>query len=171
LPDPARDIAYDNMVNEWGDGPYPQLSVLLVHLRFLSVLHQTHHWTAAGDPFYGDHLLFERLYDGLQPEIDDVAENAVGFGTAQSVDLQLQCQQLLRLVQQFAVQPAVPSVQDLARLSLAAEVAFLAVVKDILQQLDERGMLDPGLDNMLQGLADRHNRNVYLLKRRCATGG
>ena len=33
--EPNLDIVTDNMVSEWGSTPYPQLSVLLAHLKFL----------------------------------------------------------------------------------------------------------------------------------------
>lgn len=165
---PPRDLAFDNAVNEWGAVPYPQLSALLAHLRFLALLHQTSHWTAKGDPFYGDHKLFERLYEGLVEDIDDVAEKAVGLGDERNVDLQLQAQHVLRLAQQFGQQPALPSADDLARRALMAEVAFLAAVERVIGELREVGLLRPGVENMLQALADRHDRNVYLLKRRCA---
>ena len=61
--EPNAHIITDNMIAEWGDTPYPQLSVVLVYLKHLAAIHQNHHWTAIGDPYYGDHLLFQRLYE------------------------------------------------------------------------------------------------------------
>ena len=37
--------------------PFSELSVLLSWCKALSITHQTSHWIASGDPYYGDHLL------------------------------------------------------------------------------------------------------------------
>ena len=57
--EPNLNVVLENMLAEWGGTPYPQLSVALVHLKYLYALHQNHHWTAMGDSYYGDHLLFQ----------------------------------------------------------------------------------------------------------------
>ena len=41
--EPNANIIADNMIAEWGGASYPQLSVLLVHLKYLYALHQNHH--------------------------------------------------------------------------------------------------------------------------------
>ena len=96
--EPNIDIVKDNMVAEWSSTPYPQLSVLLVYLRHLSFIHQNHHWVSKGEPFYGDHLLFQRLYAGVAEDIDTLAEKAIGLGSTANVALPLHTMQLNKLL-------------------------------------------------------------------------
>ena len=95
--EPNLDIVTDNMVAQWGNTPYPQLSVALVHLKFLASVHQNHHWVTKGDPFYGDHLLFQRVYEATAEDIDTMAEKAIGLGSTTNVDLVLVTSQLMKL--------------------------------------------------------------------------
>jgi len=165
--EPNLNIVTDNMVAEWGGLPYAELSVVLVHLKFLAEVHQNHHWTCMGDPFYGDHLLFSRLYDAVKGEIDAVAEKAIGLGGTSNVNLQVLMSQVCKLTSGYGMTSTIPQQSDLARRSLMAEMNFLKVVDNCIACLDECGMLTNGIDNMLQGIADVHEGHVYLLKQRC----
>jgi DNA-binding ferritin-like protein len=167
---PHMDLVLDNALAEWSGLPYAELSVLLVHLRFLSVLHQTHHWTAKGDPFYGDHKLFEELYQRTLVDIDDVAEKVVGLGCEQNVNLTLQLAQMFRLNKAVGSPQTVPHSSDLARASLVAECNFLKVVDVMYDCLQQNGTRTTGIENLVPQVADRHERHVYLLKRRCSMG-
>ena len=164
--EPNLQVMTDNMVAEWGDTPYPQLSVVLVHLKYLAVLHQNHHWTCVGDPYYGDHLLFERLYGNVPVEIDSIAEKAIGLGCTANVDLQLVHSQLLKLISGSGSATMIPQSTDLAKKSLMAEMNFLAVMKLLCDSLKECGLMTHGLDNLLAGIEDKHEGHVYLLKQR-----
>lgn len=165
--DPNLHISVDNMCSEWGNVPYPQLSVLLVHLKFLYLVHQNHHWTCKGDPFYGDHLLFQRLYEGVLEEIDAIAEKSIGLGTTTNVDLLLQTSQVLRLVQGYGMSQTIPQPNELAKRSLAAELNFLACTSRLVESLKECGLLTRGVDNLIAGIEDKHENHCYLLKQRC----
>lgn len=164
--EPNIDIVVDNMISEWGGTPYPQLSVLLVHLKFLSLVHQTHHWVAKGDVSYSDHLLFQRLYECVSGEIDVVAEKSIGLGSTSNVELCLQTSQLHKLVQGYGMTSTVPQSSELARRSYLAEMNFLKTVVHLAEHMKECGILTRGLDNMLQGIEDAHEGLVYLLKQR-----
>jgi DNA-binding ferritin-like protein len=170
LNDPNTGVVHDNMISEWGMVPYPELSVLIVNLRFLALVHQTHHWTAMGDPFFGDHLLFERLYNSTSDEIDQVAEKTVGLGTVQNVDMMLQTSQLQRMIAGYGMSSTIPQQSELARRSMMAELNFLKAMDSLVCSLKESGTLTRGLDNMLAGIEDKHEGSVYLLKQRCLQG-
>ena len=163
---PNMDIITDNMISEWGGVPLPQLSVLLVHLRYLAMIHQTHHWTTKGDPFYGDHLLFQRLYEGVAGEIDTVAEKVIGLGSTANVDIALQTKQVMSLVQGYGMTSTLPQPSDLARRSYQAEMSFLKAAAHLVEHIKECGMMTRGLDNMIAGNEDAHESAVYLLKQR-----
>jgi len=164
--EPNLNVVVDNMISEWGGTPYAQLSVVLVYLKYLAAVHQNHHWTTMGDPYYGDHLLFERLYGDLAEEIDSVAEKAIGLGCTANVDLQLQYSQLLKLIAGVGSATMIPQSSDLAKKSLMAEMNFLAVMKHLCDSLNECGLMTHGLDNLLAGIEDKHEGHVYLLKQR-----
>ncbi len=166
--EPNLGIVTDNMIAEWGGTPYAQLSVVLVYLKFLYSIHQNHHWTCMGDPFYGDHLLFQRLYEGTVGEIDLIAEKAIGLGCTANVDLMLQTKQLLRLVKGYGMTTTIPQPNDLAKRSLMAEKNFLSAMNHICECLKECNLMTHGLDNLLAGIEDKHEGHVYLLKQRCA---
>lgn len=165
--EPNLGITFDNMLCEWGGTPYSQLSVVLVHLKFLYEVHQNHHWVCMGDPFYGDHQLFQRLYQGTVEEIDSTAEKSIGLGCTYNVDLVLVNSQRSKLVSGYGMTSTIPQTSDLARRSLMAELNFLKVVDMAIDSLKECGMLTNGIDNMLQDIADKHEGHVYLLKQRC----
>lgn len=164
---PHADLAHDNTLAEWSGLPYAELSVVLAHLRYLALLHQTHHWVARGDSFYGDHKLFEDLYTRTLEDIDEVAERAVGLGSEQNVDLAHQLSRLVRLSRDGTSQ-TIPRGNGLAQASLAAECSFLRVLKGMRESLRSQYALTDGLDDLLPQVASRHEQHVYLLRRRCA---
>ena len=47
---------------------------LWASLRAAHMVYWTLHWQAKGAPYYGDHLLYQRLYEARVKEIDRVAE-------------------------------------------------------------------------------------------------
>lgn len=165
---PHDDLAFDNALAGWSGLPYSELSYVLVHLRYLAMLHQTHHWVAKGDAFYGDHELFQKLYERTLEDVDDVAEKAVGLGCEQNVSLPMQLVQLVRVCKSLDSPQTVPQTSELAKASLAAERSFLKLVSAAYQSLEQHGALTPGVDNLLQQVADRHEKHVYLLGRKCA---
>ncbi len=170
VPDPGADVILDNMLAMWGSTPYAQLSLLLAQLRYLAVVHQTHHWQAKGDSFYGDHLLFERLYKDVVGEVDLVAEKAIGLGCDDNVSLVLQLQQVNQLAQSYGMASTIPQSCELAKRSMIAEVGFLRCAAHCARSLQETGLMTRGLDNMLQGIEDSHEGHVYLLKQRNCPG-
>lgn len=165
---PHTGLVVDNLVAAWGGISYAELSVVVVHLRYLSLVHQTHHWTAKGDPFFGDHKLFEELYDTVSKEIDVVAEKSVGLGGEANVNLPLQISQVMKLCSAYGSPQTVPQSNDLARASLVAEFNFLKILKAACDSMKSNCTETPGVENMLQQLFDTHERHVYLLKRRCS---
>jgi DNA-binding ferritin-like protein len=143
---------------------------MLVFLRFLALVHQTHHWTAQGDQFYGDHKLFEELYSGIPEEIDGIAERAVGIGVGQNVDMTLQTTQLLKLVQGQSMQQTIPQPTMLAKQSLSAELMFLTAIDHMVEQMKEAGTFSRGTDDLVASIQDSHESNVYKLKQRTQSG-
>lgn len=161
-------ISYENMVAEWGCLPYSQLSVLLVHLRYLSLVHQNHHWITSGESFFGDHQLFQSLYEQVQTEVDVLAEKVIGLGTTDNVNMTLQVIQLQKLLSSYNDDSTIPSHNEYAKRSLCAEKTFISTCNVAMQSLAQLGLLTKGLDNLLAAIIDTHEKHVYLLKQRCS---
>ena len=160
-------VFFAQLVNEWQGLPYSELAVLLAWTKALATIHQTHHWEASGDPFYGDHLLYERLYNGVSAEVDTVAEKAVGMSTAGLVCPYKQTEQMIKILKvAYFERPGIPQSSDLADRSLHVEYCFQKVLKCVTASLEARGELTPGVDNMLADIADKHEQHCYLLKQR-----
>jgi len=143
------------------------LTSLLGVLQAASLLHQTHHWSTQGPVYYADHLLFERLYNESQEFVDQVAERAVGLG-APFISAISQARDVLSHVQQFG--GSSEDSETMVTSSLKAELACLAWIKSTIDQMTAAGTITPGVSNLLEGVADKHETFVYLLRQR-AKGG
>lgn len=165
----SQDIEFENIVAQWSSLPYAQLSALLVMLKFALSVHQTHHWQAKDDAFYGDHKLFQSLYEKIEDDIDTVAEKVVGLATPNNVNIVLQTQQVARLARSYdQMNNTIPSSNDLAHKSLMIETRLLRILSCVRESLKASNTLTLGVDNMLADLYDDHEGHVYLLKQRCS---
>ena len=164
----VSDVMFQGMCAEWSGLPYAELSVLLAQLRALDCIHHTHHWQALGDSFYGDHLLFGRLYEGIADQIDSLGEKVVGMSCIENVRLDLQVSQIMQFIATAKANPmqAIPQKDDLAKCSMMCELDFLRNVALAEDMLEQEGLLTGGVSNMLEGFEDVHEGYVYLLKQR-----
>jgi hypothetical protein len=150
--------------------------VLLAFLRAAAFVHQTHHWQTRGQTYYGDHLLFERLYGESVALIDDIAERAVGSVPNMGhllVQPLLQAGHLARLVWMFHPQEEHETQMgpdSYAATSLAVERHLLDVIPILRGRMEAAGRLSLGTDNLLQGVSDKHESFIYLLQQRTKVG-
>lgn len=123
---------------------------ILAQHRFLYLVYQNLPWLSRGSDFYGDHLLFERLYKKLIDEVDQIAERSVGLVGDQCVDLTLLGPQLDALTAGVSLETAIETEQTLATVLQAAE-----------QMTDTLGAKD-----LFASLASSREEDLYLLGRR-----
>lgn len=144
---------------------YAILGVLTAAARALEHVLQTCHWQARGDAFYGDHLMFERLYNDVTPEVDTIAEKAIGMGTSELVHPVMQLEMMTRFLTVYMGENSTsfPRTYDLLLVAYNAEKMFKGFVLLTLETLEKNGELTPGIENMLGGIADKHEEHVYLL--------
>jgi len=155
------------MSADYGHLKMSELAVLVAYLRALSTVHQTHHWQTRGGHYYGDHLLFERLYSNVSGEIDGVAEKAIGTGQHLLVQPIMQTAHLGQIMKcLYRDAPVDPDPQGYVALSLRAELCFMVFLQLVYARLQASGGLSLGIDNQLQGIADKHEENLYLLRQR-----
>jgi len=147
--------------------PLRPLSWLLAAMRSLTHIHQTHHWQTHGPHYYADHLLFDRLYTESLPFVDEVAERAVGAGSADLVDARRQMANIHKIIDMcYAAFGEVAEPNQMVLASLMGETLFLGFLKDVIKMLEASDNLSPGTSNLLEGLGDKHEQFTYLLKQR-----
>lgn len=143
--------------------PAPESSPLHSVLSLLGaagVIHQTSHWKVSGPQYYADHLLLQRVYEGI--DIDGIGERIMGIGG--DVCPVALTQAIGSLVNQLAPQSDDP--EALMSASLNIERAIIETITAARGQLEQAGQLTDGIDNMLQGISDAHEVFIYLLQQR-----
>lgn len=155
------------LMNEWskmgGRSSAISLSLasLATMLNALYLLHQAAHWQTHGPTYYADHLMFQRLYKGIDKEIDGIGERAVNLGGPMMVCPITTSELSITLLADWGKGHGLDSPEKLVSLSLRAERSFL----DALAVAMTYTATD-GVQNLLQGIADAHEANVYLLDQR-----
>jgi len=122
----------------------------------------TYHWRSKGAPYYGDHLLWQRLYEARVPEIDRMAEVIMAIGGPSAVD---------PMRSWVAVSDIINRSENLGPTDPARGVALVA---DTLNRIDAANEMLAGaantlaINNVLAGFADKHLEALYLLRQRAA---
>lgn len=130
------------------------LGMLLYYLRALSQLQQYSHWKSKGSNYYGDHLLYQRLYDETQAEIDGVAERAIGLYGEDAIDMMEDIDTAHKILEEL-------NGDDYVQSNIKAEQALLDLIKKLMD-----GETTDGLEDLLQSIASLHETHLYLLKQR-----
>jgi hypothetical protein len=74
---------------------------------------------------------------------------------------------MVQLGQTYGTAQTVPQSSELAKVSFVAECNFMKIMKAAADEMRSTGEMTDGVENMLQGIADLHEKHAYLLKRRC----
>ena len=163
-------VAFQHCLSEYGGSPSAELAVLLASLRAEGMIHQAHHWQTRGETYYGDHLLFDRVYSTVGGFIDALAEKAIGTGHHINVQPLLQVSQIVAFSKIFySDAPVNPTPNDYVLLSLRAVLKSAVILTFAYKTLEAKGMLSYGIDNHLQGIADKQEELIYLLRQRSNT--
>ena len=145
--------------------PKESLLNLLAFLKAIYFLHWSNHWRVEGNPSYGDHLLFERLYGLLPSEIDGLAEKIIAMFGSDAISMSQLAATELSVHQQLEQEP------DLHKRAEWAEKELQRLVKDIFDNLEVEEALPLGLNDYLAALANSHDTHVYLLQQRLRPEG
>jgi DNA-binding ferritin-like protein len=103
------------------------------------------------------------VYGVANEDIDGLAEKMVGLGIGSLANFSkhvINLSSFLKAVKEHSTS------EDFARKSLEAEQLFIQLIEAVMDKLEAQGLLTRGLENLLGGIADKHEGNVYLLKRR-----
>lgn len=135
------------------------LTYLLAALRAAHWTHWTSHWQVQGNPYYGDHLLLERLYNAVTEEIDTLAEKCVSYFGPECVEPVSQANIMAEILQKHAV-------SDPLLRSLRIEQVLQAMLSETFTTLEKSGNLPLGLNDFLAATANAHETAIYLLQQR-----
>ena len=138
-------------------------AVYVTYLRGLYLLHQNHHWQVKDSKFYGNHLLFQRLYEEVSVQIDKAAEKCIGHFGPQVLNLADQSEYLQSVIQSFEVSLS-PNSELALKSSLRAEENFQKISNALYDLLKKTGDLTFGLDDFIMAGVGASEDRCYLLK-------
>lgn len=137
--------------------PRKLMSAYVGFLRVLYLVHQNNHWEVSGSNAYGNHLLFERVYDGVEELLDEAAEKCIGvYGGLDSLNID-------SIIDKFKVKDS-SDPNAYVKSSLAAEKAFQALAEKTYQALKDSSTLTLGVDDMIMSQYSKSEVHTYLLQ-------
>jgi DNA-binding ferritin-like protein len=118
----------------------------------------TTHWQAKGPNAYGNHLLFSRLYEGIQAEIDTLAEKIVGYFDENAVENSVVMEKMHNWFDPWC------KISDPFERAIQSEQDMQNAFKAAYERLKEDKDISLGLDDFLMATANAHETNLYLLQ-------
>lgn len=122
--------------------------------------YQNAHWLCQGPSFYGDHLLYERLYENIEEEVDSFAERMIGLFGPGSFSIESHQRTIKIMSEKWA------KTDCLVRRSIKVEKTVLGFLRKTKSELERNGELTLGLEDFLPAVASQHETHLYLLKQR-----
>jgi DNA-binding ferritin-like protein len=134
---------------------------LIAHLRTLYFTYQFAHWKSQGEQYYGDHLLFQRLYEDMLPEIDQVAEKAIGVsGNTNEINIKDDVKQVVELIDELVDE------EDFVGSCVKLEKKLIELIAKAMKE-----DLSDGVQDMLQAISSKAEEHLYLLQQRSKNAG
>jgi len=153
------------------------LRELLSSLQAARLFYHSVHWRVRGSSFYGDHLLFQRLYEGegggpnLDDQIDALAEKMVAKYGPQSV--QISSYKIDSITQPSLIAKIEYALEDSGgksdcpfRQAIEMEKSIQNIIRYSYNELKNNDSLSLGMDDFLMSLASERETAMYLLKQR-----
>ena len=134
-------------------------ALYIATLKAISLIALHGHWTTRGEMFYGEHLLFERLYKSAFEDLDTAAEKFIGLFGEDCLNYELQADLLNKVILKYKGLEGSP-----IEMSLAAEKDFIKFSTDAYKCFEKEQKLSLGLDDMVMSIAGKREEAVYLLQ-------
>lgn len=134
-------------------------SLYIATLKSIALIHQHNHWTTRGVAFYGDHLLFERLYNSALEDLDLAAEKFIGVFGDDVISYDMQTELLNKVLSKYSKLEGSP-----LEMSLAIEKEFLQFSTAAYDCFEAEEKMTLGLDDMIMAIASNREESVYLLQ-------
>ena len=161
------ELTLEQCCSVFGDSEWAPLAGFLAVTEGLQMLHHSHHWQTKGENFYGDHLLFQRLYEAILAEIDLIGEKLIGV--SQDVSLTNYFKRVKAM--EMYLKAVTHSDQPYVVVSHDAELAYVRMGGELMDKLEQAGLLTRGLEQMLGNILDKHEVHIYLLEQRVKAKG
>lgn len=162
----AIDFDLEDEADSEGKVDLEPIQSYLAIMKALQMYYQHAHWISKGEPFYGDHLIFSRLYDSMSGGIDVLGEKMVGMCGDSSVSAKTVCELMCEVLSKTDDMSENTLGIELVTEALKLEKLFLDETKTLYKDMKESGSLTLGWDDMLMSLANEHESNAYLLGQR-----
>jgi len=127
-------------------------------LRTQYLSYQTSHWQVVGQSFYGNHLLFQRLYESVQKQVDELAEKLVGYLGREVVGLDHQIKHIAGYTMRWS------QIGCHHKRGLQSEADLQAALKRAYDGIKQVNAMTLGLDDWIMATANAHEENEYLLQ-------
>ena len=134
-------------------------ALYIASLKGMAQIHQHNHWTTNGESFYGDHLLFKRLYESATEDLDAAAEKFIGLFSDECLKYDLQAELLNKVLLRYSKLEGSP-----VEMSLAIEKDFIKFCESAYECFEKEGKLTLGLDDMIMSMSNNREESVYLLQ-------
>lgn len=147
------------------DKSYKMAALYVASLKAIVQIHQHNHWTTKGENFYGDHLLFSKIYDSALEDLDLAAEKFIGIFSTDCLDYDMQTDLLNKILNKYS-----SLTHNHVEMSLAIERDFLKMSQSAYKYFESENKLTLGLDDMIASIASNREEAVYLLSQRLNDG-
>lgn len=133
-------------------------ALYIASLKAMAQIHQNSHWLTKGDSFYGDHLLFERLYNSTLENLDLAAEKFIGLFGDDCLNYNLQVELLNKVLVKYK------DISNPVEMSLAIEKDFVKLSADSYNCFETEKQLTLGLDDAIMSISSKREESIYLLQ-------
>jgi DNA-binding ferritin-like protein len=138
------------------------LCAYLALLRTMTLVFQNSHWKCQSPVFYGNHLLFERIYNDSAELTDAMAEKLIGLFGNDALNHAEQIELIAGFYKKYISDNHIEN-------SLNISKDFVKAADDTYQRIKEMGNMTLGLDDMIMAQSSKVEEFVYLLNQ--AFGG
>jgi DNA-binding ferritin-like protein len=135
----------------------PWLQAALSVLQAQYMLYQHYHWTSSGHSAYGNHLLFQRLYESVQEDVDGMAEKIIALMGGHTLNPHTQALWVSRHIKRWTKDPCP------FRSSLSSESDLQDALRIAYDGIKSQNSMTLGLDDFIMATASKHETNQYLL--------
>ena len=155
-------LSLEDCCSVFGDSEWAPLAGFLAITEALQMLQHSHHWQTKGENFYGDHLLYQRLYETILGEIDLIGEKLIGVSKEVGLTNYFKRVKAMEVFLKAVTHSEKPYIM----VSHDAELAYVRLGGELMDKLQQSGLLTRGLEQMLGNVLDKHEEHIYLLDQR-----
>lgn len=131
-------------------------ALFVATLKCIYSISQQNHWKAKGSSFYSDHLLFQRIYEQTQENVDEAAEKFLAILGDEVLENSLQTNLENKVMNKY---------KDLEGFEQTIKIIndFLDYCKFAYNCFDKENKKSMGMDDMIMSIANKQEEHIYLL--------